>query len=478
MKRLLSIIGSLFSLLLLAGLTIVVVFFNQGQQQETLSANLFQSPIRTPVAPPKPTQTGRPFKTPPTPPPLPSVVASVTSIGVTPVLPTATPTVPATDTPTPKPPFNPTATNTPVVIPTSVGPLPPGPKLVYGETDGASGTTDIWLASAKNPRLRKLLATVKHKMGYDVRGIVSPDGSKIAYHIIPPGTSERGARTDGGELWVMNADGTNPRLIAKGLAYLANWSPDSHTLTFGRRILSKSDPASSISEFKTELYMITIDGTDPKLLLTDDIVANFSPLGWSDDGQTYYYFAPGQSLDKWELWNIGIADGSIQFQTVAPFDKSDVPILLPNGSHVIFTAPKPGEKQLSLIRLSIDGKEQETIANGATGTGAINSYILAWALDGKEIVFHIPPEGEKKSRLERFDFHSKEKTPIVTPLLESEEFFVPRSWSPDKEWIVVRKYPHRPQSLTYLMRTTGGAVTQLPLAQPSNWVYLFGWTNE
>ena len=62
----------------------------------------------------------------------------------------------------------------------------------------------------------------------------SPDGSQIAFIKIP----DSQVPFTVGELWVMNADGSNPRKLANadaGHGYAANWSPDGTKLAFVKR---------------------------------------------------------------------------------------------------------------------------------------------------------------------------------------------------------------------------------------------------
>jgi Tol biopolymer transport system component len=379
-------------------------------------------------------------------------------------------------TPTPRPvpiklpTVTPAVSGTPTAVPTPAGPLPPGMKVVYAETSGTSfDTSVIWLASAMDPELRRALTTpIRHRGGWGVVGEVSPDGTKIAYLVIPPGTSERGARTAGGELWVMNSDGTDPHRVADGVGYLAMWAPDSHTLTFGRRIAVEVP-------WRTELYMVTSDGTEPRLLVANDTGQDVRPAGWSTEGRIFYYATRASFPGRWELWGVDVLSGSTQLQTSAPSENADIPFLCPDGTHLIFTVQE-GEQQ-ALVILSVDGREQRTIVSGAAGDQPVNQYIGTLSPDGEEILLNIPPEAEQPVHLERIDLRTGQRHTIPTEAVSDDEFFTPRSWSPDGEWLVVLKYP-RMQSLAYLMQARGGPMVQIPLTEPSNWIALLGWIDQ
>lgn len=483
MKRLLSIAGSLLGLLALLVLVLALALTFGGLRRDAEPVSwMFQSPIETPTQlpyPPPVTPTYPPSKpTPVTPPPTipPKPSPPLATVTLPPYPPPQTPTPPGTPTtlPTPRVTVTPPVPGTPTPVPTSPGPLPPGPKVVYGETDSLSGATTIWLASTANLELRRALTTFVHKVGYGVQGAVSRDGNSIAYLIIPRGTSERAARTAGGELWVTNSDGTDRHRVADQVGYLAMWTPDSSALAFGR-LVALENPSDPQVPFRTELYLVTADGAGQKLFLTDESAYGIQPLGWSEDGQLFYY-ARVTLQGRWELWGVDIRTGSTQFQTFLPSQYLiQSASLSPDGANVLLTVLE--EHQYAVIVLGIDGREQRTIVRGATGDQPINRYAVIWSPDSQDLLVHIPPEAEQPARLERINLRTGQRHIVITEQVSGEEFFIPRSWLPDGVWLVVLKYP-RPQSLAYLLRLAGGPMAQIPLSQSSNWVTLLGWTDR
>ena len=479
MRRLLKVAGGLPGLLALITLVVALALTFGGLRRGTEpSSQAFQSPIEMPPPyPPPGTPTHPPSKpTPVTPlptiPPKPSPPTHPTvTVTLPPYPPPQTPTPPGTPTavPTPRATATPPVPGTPTAVPTPSGPLPPGMKVVYGETDGSAGTTMIWLASTANPELRRLLKTITHKTGYGVHGAVSPDGNKIAYLVIPPGTSERAARTAGGELWVMNSDGTDPRKIADQVGYIGMWAPNSQALVYGR-LLPQIQPTEE--PYRRELYAIGLDGNQN--LIVSEERAYIAPVGWLPDSRQLFYLS-SEPEHAPALWGVDISTGATQLQRVLPLNLASGISLSPDGAHLIFTILE-GE-QRALVMLSVDGREQRTIVSGATGDQPINRYIGTWSPDGQSILAHIPPQAEQPARLERIDLRTGQRHTIPTDPVSGGEFFMPRSWSPDGEWLVVLKYP-RMQSLAYLMRATGGPMMQIPLTQSSNWIALLGWTDR
>ncbi len=116
----------------------------------------------------------------------------------------------------------------------------------------------------------------------------SPDGSHIVF------TSDR---TGSWELWVCNADGTNPKQLTSfgdRQTGTPRWSPDGKLIAFDARPDKHSD-----------IFVIDSEGGNPKRVTKgdfDSVVPSFSR-----DGKWIYYSS--NASGKWELWKTPL-DGS------------------------------------------------------------------------------------------------------------------------------------------------------------------------
>ena len=75
--------------------------------------------------------------------------------------------------------------------------------------------------------------------------------------------------TDDGELWVMNADGSNQRMVISGHGEYPTWSPDSKSLAYA-------------GDGSYNIRRVMIDGTGDALVIGDSAY-EMSPA-WSPDG--------------------------------------------------------------------------------------------------------------------------------------------------------------------------------------------------
>ncbi len=368
--------------------------------------------------------------------------------------------------------FSSTATfPAPTAIPITTGSLPPGMKIAYAETDGTTGNTTIWIANV-TLATRKQLVTVINKVGYAIEGAVSPDGTKIAYLVISPQASEREARTDGGELWVMNSDGTDLHSIAYQVGDLAMWSPDSMKIAFSR-LVALATPKNPQVPFQTELYSVRADGTGQKLLLSDDTAYGINPVGWSSDSQTFYYLEVTLQ-GQWSIQRIELASGLTALQAQLPYSLIQSFQLSPNGMNLLVTAVN-SKGQRSLVNLSMDGQRQEIIASGATGDQPVNQYSAIWSSDSKDLLAHIPSDAVHAGGLQQVDIASNQARPLLSGgVTDGDVFFIPQSWSPDGAWLVLLQYP-RLDSFVYLQTLADGSIAQLAPAQSSNWITPLGW---
>jgi Tol biopolymer transport system component/DNA-binding winged helix-turn-helix (wHTH) protein len=117
----------------------------------------------------------------------------------------------------------------------------------------------------------------------------SPDGRWLAFS---------STRTGDSEIWLANADGTNPRQLSHLAAYIAGfprWSRDSRFLTFHARIPTYP-----------QIYVIRI--ADGMLTQITNSKPGFAQPSWSSDGSTLY----GAALqdDDMEIYRIPVTGGA------------------------------------------------------------------------------------------------------------------------------------------------------------------------
>jgi TolB protein len=130
-----------------------------------------------------------------------------------------------------------------------------GKRLVFSGY-GGSRSYDIWVVDRDGSNLRDL--TPGPSLDYGASW--SPDGRTIAFG------SNRGLPREGGEIYLMNADGSNVRRVTRGgKSYAPAWSPDGRLIAFNSL---RAGPGE-------EVYVMRPDGTAVRRLTNsrgDDMI--------------------------------------------------------------------------------------------------------------------------------------------------------------------------------------------------------------
>jgi len=350
--------------------------------------------------------------------------------------------------------------------PTLPGPIPAGARLIYAEI--GQGETTLWKASAANPNHRQRLAALTHAPGWDVTGVVSPKGDKVAYYRIPPDGGDASGRRHDGELWVMEVDGTHALRLADHVSGLVGWAPSGSILTYFH---ASDEPDRLADGPRIQIYTAPAEGGESKLLLADE-GHYVQPVGWSAD-EVWFYYAQIPQPGRYELWRVNAADGSTQLQLSLPSRSAAMPYLLPDGRHVTILVQEDTERKYMM--LSLDGTEERVLARSPISDRAMDQIRPAWSRDGQEVALHVPPLGGQPAQLQRMNPHLGRQTRIVPSLDRDNETLAPRSWSPDGEWLVVDDSPGDGNA-TYLMRVSGGPKSRLPSSSPR--VSILGWATR
>jgi dipeptidyl aminopeptidase/acylaminoacyl peptidase len=155
--------------------------------------------------------------------------------------------------------------------------------------------------------------------GTEIRPVFSPDGTKVMYV-----RKRKGSR----DIWVVNADGSNPHPIATRLLFgSAAWAPNSRQIAVAGAVGSQRP---------TELYLVRASGGDRESVA--GVSRLISALGWTPDGHWITYGDLGGTI-----WRIR-PDGSGREQIGEVPDHLIRRLLWsPDGKHLAYAALKNGE---------------------------------------------------------------------------------------------------------------------------------------
>jgi TolB protein len=193
----------------------------------------------------------------------------------------------------------------------------------------------------------------------------SKDGNSILYQ------SNRSGRW---QIYVMDADGTNPRALTSGDANndFPDWSPDNESIAF----VSDRDG-------NEEIYTMRMDGSELRNL-SKDPARDIHPY-WSPDGKSLLFNSTRRG-EKLQIYEVK-ADGTGLHPLVQSAEDDTCARISPNEDRIVYLSNLSiGQDDIMLCRR--DGTQAINLTNDRAADGW-----PAWFPDGRRIVYSSAKSG-------------------------------------------------------------------------------------
>jgi hypothetical protein len=238
--------------------------------------------------------------------------------------------------------------------------LPHKGRLLYMRKEKAQAPWQLYLmdADGTNPRA---VTNDRLDAAYPAW---SPNGLSLAF------VSERDGNK---EIYTMNLDGDGLTNLTRHLAddWTPTWSPDGQWIAFA-----------SFRDENWELYAVNTDGTD-LIRLTENENSDLSPA-WSPDGKMLA-FASKRSGD-WDIYLMPWRGAAVTRLTRGPGSNLS-PAWSPDGQWIAFESTRDGDAEIYLMRA--DGSEQRNLTNWPYA----DEHGPVWSSDGQWIAFYSNRDG-------------------------------------------------------------------------------------
>ncbi len=219
-----------------------------------------------------------------------------------------------------------------------------------------------------------------------------------------PGSGEI-AFVRAGEIYVMNADGSNQQNLTNNPAFDAGpaWSPDRTKIAF-----------QSNRDGNNNIFVMNANGSNPQNL-TNNPAFDVDP-SWSPDGTKIAFRSTRSGISQIFVMD---ADGSNPQNLSNNSEGDSFPAWSPDGAKIAFLSSRDGNPEIFVMNADDGSNPQNLSNNPATDAGP------AWSSDGSKIAFFSSRDGNQEIYVMNADGSNPQN------LSNNPAFDQNPTWSPD-----------------------------------------------